>query len=64
MRTFYLSIIPALWVIWLAYWTVAAVGTKEIARRETRLSRLGHGGPMLVGALLLGLPHVFGRVLE
>jgi protein-S-isoprenylcysteine O-methyltransferase Ste14 len=64
MRTFYLSIIPALWVIWLAYWTVSAVGGKETVRRETRLSRLGHGGPMLAGALLLGGPYVFARVLD
>jgi protein-S-isoprenylcysteine O-methyltransferase Ste14 len=64
MRTFYLSIIPALWVIWLAYWTVAAVGTKETARHETRLSQLGHRVPMLVGAVLLGVPHIVGHVLE
>jgi protein-S-isoprenylcysteine O-methyltransferase Ste14 len=64
MRTFYLSIIPALWVIWLAYWTVSAVGAKETVRRETGLSRLGHGAPMLVGAVLLGVPRVFGHALE
>jgi protein-S-isoprenylcysteine O-methyltransferase Ste14 len=64
MRTFYLSIIPALWVIWLAYWTVSAVGAKETVRRETGLSQLGHRVPMFVGAVLLGVPHVFGRGLE
>jgi protein-S-isoprenylcysteine O-methyltransferase Ste14 len=64
MRTFYLSIIPALWVIWLAYWTASAAGAKETVRRETGLSRLGHGVPMLAGAVLLGVPHIFGRALE
>ena len=62
MRTFYLSIIPALWVIWLAYWTVSAVGGKETVRRETRLSRLGHGGPMLAGALLTAVMFRLGAM--
>jgi protein-S-isoprenylcysteine O-methyltransferase Ste14 len=64
MRIFYLSIIPALWLIWLAYWLVSAIGAKETVRRETRLSRLTHGLPMVAGAVLLGVPHVFGRTLD
>ncbi len=64
MRTFFVALVPALWLIWLAFWIVAAIGTKQTVRRENRSSRLGHGIPMLVGALLLGVPHILGGALE
>jgi len=64
MITFYHSIIPALWLIWLAYWIIAAVGAKETQREEGFRSRLTHYVPLIVGGVLLGWPDVAGLALE
>jgi len=64
MRTFYHAIIPTLWLIWLAYWIVAAIGAKETQREEGFRSRLTHYVPLAIGGILLGWPNVAGAALE
>jgi hypothetical protein len=63
MRTFCGALVPALWLIWLAIWTVAALGTKQTVRRESLGSRLGYGALMLMGAVVLFMPDVLGPTL-
>jgi protein-S-isoprenylcysteine O-methyltransferase Ste14 len=64
MKIFFQSLIPALWIMWLAYWAYSAIGAKRIERRESIGSRLGHQVPMAAGAFLLGVPHIAGPALE
>jgi hypothetical protein len=64
MKIFFQSLIPALWIMWLAYWVVSALGAKRVERRESVGSRLGHQVPMAAGAFLLGAPHIAGPALE
>jgi hypothetical protein len=33
MHLFYQYAITGLWLVWLVYWSVAAIGTKAIGRR-------------------------------
>ena len=47
---------PAMWLIWLAYWIVAARGGKANARRQDRASRLASVLPMLLAMGLLAAP--------
>ena len=63
MKTFYGAVVPALWLIWLAIWLIAAAGAKRTMRRESFGSRLGYGVLMLVGAVLLIKPHILGPTL-
>ncbi len=58
------ALIPALWILWLGYWVVAARVTGETRRRESFASRLSHYGPLIVGGLLLGVPGILGPELE
>ncbi len=51
-------IIPAMWIAWCLYWWVSARDTKATVRRESVASRWSHIGPLVVGALLIGLPRV------
>jgi len=46
-------LIPGLWCLWLAYWTISARGNKAVVRRESLVSRLLHLGPLAIAALLL-----------
>jgi protein-S-isoprenylcysteine O-methyltransferase Ste14 len=58
------GLIPALWILWLGYWVVAARITGETRRRESFASRLTHYGPLILGGLLLGVPGILGPELE
>jgi protein-S-isoprenylcysteine O-methyltransferase Ste14 len=58
------ALIPALWVLWLGYWVVAAGATNKTRRREGLTSRLSHYGPLILGGLLLGVPNILGSELE
>jgi len=58
------ALIPALWILWLAYWVVAARTTHETQRREGLASRLSHYGPLIAGGLCLGVPNILGAKLE
>jgi protein-S-isoprenylcysteine O-methyltransferase Ste14 len=57
-------LIPALWILWLGYWIVAARVTGETRRRESFASRLTHYAPLILGGLLLGVPGILGPELE
>jgi len=58
------ALVPTLWILWLAYWIVAARTTHETRRREGRASRLSHYGPLILGGLLLGVPNILGAELD
>ena len=53
MQEVYRYLIPALWLAWLLYWSVAAIGSKATAREESFASRLSHIIPLAVGVALL-----------
>jgi len=57
-------LIPALWILWLGYWVVAARVSEEPRWRESFASRLTHYGPLVLGGLLLGVPGILGPGLE
>lgn len=46
-------LIPALWLVWLAVWLLAAGQTKQTLRGETLASRLTYTVPLWVAAWLL-----------
>jgi protein-S-isoprenylcysteine O-methyltransferase Ste14 len=52
------NLIPAMWVVWASYWAVSARAAKLTVRRESRASRLLNLTPLVIGALLLAVPHV------
>lgn len=58
------ALIPALWILWLAYWIVAARSTYKTQRRESFASRLSHYGLLIAGGILLGVPNILGPSLE
>jgi protein-S-isoprenylcysteine O-methyltransferase Ste14 len=58
------ALIPVLWILWLAYWVVAARATHQTQRREGFGSRLSHYGPLIVGGLCLGVPNILGAEME
>jgi protein-S-isoprenylcysteine O-methyltransferase Ste14 len=58
MRAFYQYSIPVLWLAWLIYWTIAAIGAKATLQEESFASRLSHVIPLALGAALLATPHV------
>jgi protein-S-isoprenylcysteine O-methyltransferase Ste14 len=63
MRTVYQALIPGLWLLWLAGWTVASFRTKRILRSEGIGSRLSHLVLLTLGIVLLIFPHAGGRWL-
>jgi len=48
------QLFAAIWLAWLGYWIISARGVKPVQRREPFASRVAHGLPLLVAALLLG----------
>ena len=58
------ALIPAMWLLWLAYWVLAGRNNKATLRRENRLSRLSHYGPLVLGGALSGIPNSAGPALE
>jgi protein-S-isoprenylcysteine O-methyltransferase Ste14 len=52
------GLIPTLWIAWLVYWAIAAIGAKPTIRRESFGSRMSYVLPLLVGAALLAPPHL------
>ncbi|HEX4236186.1 MAG TPA: isoprenylcysteine carboxylmethyltransferase family protein [Caldimonas sp.] len=47
------AVIAALWLGWVAYWTIASIAVKASVRRESIASRLLHVVPLAVAVLLL-----------
>jgi protein-S-isoprenylcysteine O-methyltransferase Ste14 len=64
MPRLFSALIPILWGLWLLYWAVAATGAKPTQRSESIGSRLSHVLPIIVGGVLMGVPHLLGGVLE
>jgi len=52
------NLIPLMWLAWLIYWRVSARHVKRTQRRESIASRVSHLLPLLLGVLLVALPHV------
>jgi protein-S-isoprenylcysteine O-methyltransferase Ste14 len=57
MHAFYDNSITALWLVWLIYWCVAAIGAKRTRRHESATSLLSHMLPLAIGVGLLISPH-------
>lgn len=55
MRLVYRYLIPALWLLWLAYWRISAADVKPVQRHESIGSRAAHLVPLLIAAVLLWL---------
>lgn len=53
MPTLYKTLIPALWLLWVAGWTLSAFATKRTLRVESLASRLSHWVPLILGVALL-----------
>jgi protein-S-isoprenylcysteine O-methyltransferase Ste14 len=53
MQNVHHALIPTLWLLWLAVWTVSAFRTKPVVRTESFASRLSHIVPLILGAALL-----------
>jgi protein-S-isoprenylcysteine O-methyltransferase Ste14 len=64
MQTLTHNLIPALWLIWLAYWLVASLRTKPVRRRESLSSRLSHIVLLVVGVALLMSHRLGGPLLN
>jgi protein-S-isoprenylcysteine O-methyltransferase Ste14 len=64
MSLIYQYIFPAMWLIWAAYWWVAALGAKPTERREPAPSRLLHILPLLIAAWLLWANRLPGSFLN
>ena len=58
------ALIPAMWLLWLAYWILAGRNHKATLRQESPMSRLSHYGPLILGGVLLGAPNGAGPMLE
>jgi protein-S-isoprenylcysteine O-methyltransferase Ste14 len=61
---FVLFLIPAMWLAWLVYWTVAALNTKPARWRESIGSRASHVIPLVAAAVLLAAPGWLPPVLS
>jgi protein-S-isoprenylcysteine O-methyltransferase Ste14 len=63
MRLFYQQAFNALWLAWLIYWGIAAIGARPTRYREPVLSSQLHHVPMVVGVVLLMVPRLAGSSL-
>ena len=57
-------VISLLWLLWLLFWVATSFRTKATARRAPGASRWAYLVPLLVGGVLLGTPHIAGRLLD
>jgi protein-S-isoprenylcysteine O-methyltransferase Ste14 len=64
MRFLYHDLIPGLWLLWVAGWTLSAFATKRTVRVESPASRLSHWVPLVLGVALLEFrpPWLGGRI--
>ena len=58
------GLIPTLWLLWAAVWTVSAFRAKRIVRAESLASRLSHIVPLFLSVALLTSPHFAGPLLS
>ncbi len=47
---------PILWLVWVAYWIIAARGIKPAKRREETTARLIYNVPLILAMMLLITP--------
>jgi protein-S-isoprenylcysteine O-methyltransferase Ste14 len=52
------AVIGAIWIAWLIYWMVAALGAKATLRSETPAERALHVAPLLACAVFLAAPRL------
>jgi protein-S-isoprenylcysteine O-methyltransferase Ste14 len=64
MPLIYRFLFPGMWLMWVAYWWIAARGAKQTERREPLGSRLAHILPLLLAAWLLWADTVPGALLN
>jgi protein-S-isoprenylcysteine O-methyltransferase Ste14 len=60
MDTYYRYLVPGLWVAWLLYWRISAVGVKAARRLESPASRAAHLVPLALAATLLWINSIPG----
>lgn len=63
MIAFRQNLIPALWLIWAAYWLISSYDVKADRRQESRLQRLSHIVPLAVAAWMIWAPSLPGGFL-
>ena len=51
-----LKLIAGLWIVWLLVWLISARGTKATRWREPLRAQLAHQAPLVVTAMLFGMP--------
>jgi protein-S-isoprenylcysteine O-methyltransferase Ste14 len=56
MTTVLNTLIPACWIIFIAYWIVRARGVKAVAEQPNRLATLAHRMPLALAGILLWMP--------
>jgi protein-S-isoprenylcysteine O-methyltransferase Ste14 len=56
--------IPAMWILWLAYWIISSFRTKTDEQRESEPSRWLHSALILAGALVMTFPQLFSPALS
>jgi protein-S-isoprenylcysteine O-methyltransferase Ste14 len=56
LALFLRTAIPALWLIWAVCWFAASANVKRTRWRESAATRLRHGLPLVLAALLLAFP--------
>jgi protein-S-isoprenylcysteine O-methyltransferase Ste14 len=52
------KLIPAMWLAWALYWALCARYAKQTVRRESLGSRATNIVPLVIGVLLVALPHI------
>jgi protein-S-isoprenylcysteine O-methyltransferase Ste14 len=58
MLWFYESFFPVVWIVFLLYWQIKAVGTKTTQRLEPAASRILRAIILLTAIVLLTTPHI------
>ena len=59
-----LTIIPALWAVWIALWIAAAWNVKRSQWREDRRTALWNRVPVLLGTVMMIWPRLAPSVLN
>jgi protein-S-isoprenylcysteine O-methyltransferase Ste14 len=52
------KLIPAMWLAWALFWALCARDAKRTVRRESLGSRATNIVPLVIGVLLVALPHI------
>jgi len=63
MMPWHRQLVLALWLLWLIYWRVSAVGVKPARRVQSPLSRTLHIAPLVLAGLLLWIGPMRGAGL-